>query len=181
VFEADMEHSAMGLLAALFTAATVTTTWRFYRTIESSLNLRFQNHDLVEDLRVANRWTEALNQQLELRVQERTSELHESNLRLRAEIEQRERMEQELLRVRNLESLGVLAGGIAHDFNNPDAAIQQALEDSATAWQRASFLSSLPRQSLCTRQRKLRDRRLMPCCWIWPSAAAWVVWKRRPD
>jgi signal transduction histidine kinase/ActR/RegA family two-component response regulator len=154
-----MEHSAMGLLAALFTAATVTTTWRFYRTIESSLNLRFQNHDLVEDLRVANRWTEALNQQLELRVQERTSELHESNLRLRAEIEQRERMEQELLRVRNLESLGVLAGGIAHDFNNfltvvqgnielarmqmnPDPAIQHALEDSATACQRASFLSS---------------------------------------
>jgi signal transduction histidine kinase/ActR/RegA family two-component response regulator len=159
ILAGDKEHIAMGFLALLFTAATVSTTWRFYRMIESSLNLRFENHDLVEDLRIANRRTEALNQQLEIRVQERTAELHQTNARLRAEIEQRERMEQELLRVRNLESLGVLAGGIAHDFNNfltvvqgnlelakiqlnADAGIQQILEDSATACQRASFLSS---------------------------------------
>jgi CheY-like chemotaxis protein len=68
-------------------------------------------------------------------------------------------MEQELLRVRNLESLGVLAGGIAHDFNNfltivqgnielakmqlnPDSAMQEILENSATACRRAAFLSS---------------------------------------
>ena len=64
-----------------------------------------------------------------------------------------------LLRVRNLESLGVLAGGIAHDFNNfltvvqgnielakmqlgPDSAVQEILDDSAAACQRAAFLSS---------------------------------------
>ena len=34
------------------------------------------------------------------------------------DITQRKQMETELLRARNLESLGVLAGGIAHDFNN---------------------------------------------------------------
>jgi signal transduction histidine kinase/ActR/RegA family two-component response regulator len=157
--EGDKAHVVMGFLAAMFTAVTVTTTCRSYRMIESSLKLQFQNEDLVEDLKIAGRRTEALNQQLELRVQERTAELHEANMRLRAEMDQRQQTEDELLRVRNLESLGVLAGGIAHDFNNfltviqgnielakmqvaGNADIVQVLEDSGTACRRASFLAS---------------------------------------
>jgi signal transduction histidine kinase/CheY-like chemotaxis protein len=157
--EGDREHVAMGLLAILFTGATVTTTWRFYRAVESSLTLQFRNEDLFQDLQVANGLTEALNQQLELRVQERTAELHQATVRLRAEIEQREQMEEELLRVRNLESLGLLAGGIAHDFNNfltvvqgnielarmqldADTPVQEVLKDSASACQRAAILST---------------------------------------
>lgn len=159
VAEGDKEHITMGLLAAIFTSATVATAWRFYRTIESSLNLQFQNGDLLYDLQIANSRTDTLNQQLERRVEERTAELRDSNITLRAEIEQREQMERELFRVRNLESLGVLAGGIAHDFNNfltivqgnielakmqlgQDAAIQDILQDSAIACQRAGFLAS---------------------------------------
>ena len=155
----DKVHLAMGLLATLFTVTTILTTWRFFRSIESSLTLQFQNQDLVKDLQIANSWAEALNQQLELRVRERTTELQQSNARLRAEIEYREQMEEELLRVRNLESLGVLAGGIAHDFNNfltvvqgnielakmqlgSDSDVQEILEDSAAACQRAALLSS---------------------------------------
>jgi signal transduction histidine kinase/ActR/RegA family two-component response regulator len=159
ISESDKEHVTMGLLAILFTCATVITTWRFYQTVESSINLQFQNHDLVRDLEIAKSQTEVLNQELEVRIQERTAELHSSTIRLRDEIKQREQMEDELLRVRNLESLGVLAGGIAHDFNNfltivqgnielarmqlePDAPVLAILEDSATACRRAAFLSS---------------------------------------
>jgi PAS domain S-box-containing protein len=55
---------------------------------------------------------------LETRVEERTSELRTAYERLKSETDERKTMEEELLKVRKLESLGVLAGGIAHDFNN---------------------------------------------------------------
>ena len=128
VFQGDQTHFAMGLLAALFTGATLVTTRRIHRTIHSSLGLQFENHDLVEELQTAKDQTEELNQQLELRVQERTAELHHSNEQLRAEIERRERTEEELLRARKLESLGVLAGGIAHDLNNFLTVVQGNVE-----------------------------------------------------
>ena len=92
----DEEHLAMGVLAGVFTLAILHTTWRFYRTIESSLTVRFENQGLVEDLQGAKMQTEALNQQLERRVQERTAELQLSTERLTAEIHQREQMEVEL-------------------------------------------------------------------------------------
>jgi len=44
------------------------------------------------------------------------------------DITHEKRMEEELLRVRKLESIGVLAGGIAHDFNNILAAILGNIE-----------------------------------------------------
>jgi signal transduction histidine kinase/CheY-like chemotaxis protein len=156
--QGDEVHVAMGLLAALFTVATLVTTRRIQLTIVSSLQLQFENHDLLQDLRAAKERAEALNEHLEVRVLERTAALHRSAEQLREEIAHRQKAEEEMLKARKLESLGVLAGGIAHDFNNfltviqgnvelakimdPSDEVRETLDQASAACQRAVFLSS---------------------------------------
>jgi signal transduction histidine kinase/ActR/RegA family two-component response regulator len=79
--EGDEAHLMMGFLAATFTAATVTTTWRFHRVIESSLQLRFDNQDLIDGLQAAKDQADAVNRELEQRVRERTAMLTDADQR----------------------------------------------------------------------------------------------------
>jgi signal transduction histidine kinase len=51
-------------------------------------------------------------------VAERTAELRQQNDQLRAEMERRTQIEEELADARRLESMGVLAAGIANEFDN---------------------------------------------------------------
>ena len=103
--EGDEGHVMMGLLTAVFTAATLTTTWRFHRVIASSLKLRFDNEDLIESLQRAKNQAEALNRDLEQRVSDRTAKLTEADQR-----------KDEFLAT------------LAHELRNPLAPIRFALE-----------------------------------------------------
>jgi len=132
LLEGDEPHVAMGVLGGLFTIAVLITSRGVYRTIESSLRLRLENRQLVQDLQAANSQAEALNRELEVRVEQRTAQLNKSAAQLRAEIAQREQVEEELLQARKLESLAVLAGGIAHDFNNFLTIVQGNIELAKT-------------------------------------------------
>jgi signal transduction histidine kinase/ActR/RegA family two-component response regulator len=101
----DEAHLMMGFLGALFTAATVATTWRFHRVIEFSFKLRFDNDDLIESLQTAKQQADALNRDLEMRVSDRTAKLVEADQR-----------KDEFLAM------------LAHELRNPLAPIRFALE-----------------------------------------------------
>jgi len=94
----------------------------------SDLNLTLENANENLQLDIAKRVKvekelEKHQQHLEMMVTERTEELSKANEALRGEMEERRKMENELIKVKKLESISVLAGGIAHDFNNILAAI----------------------------------------------------------
>lgn len=76
---------------------------------------------IMEDITVRKNAAEELqlhSDHLEQLVSERTREYQDINKTLHREMLEKEKVEEELLRAKKLESIGVLAGGIAHDFNN---------------------------------------------------------------
>jgi signal transduction histidine kinase len=73
--------------------------------------------DITDRLR-AQRSLEHSRDELRKQVAAATAELREANQNLQHEIDERRRLERQMMMSEKIKGLGLMAGGIAHDFNN---------------------------------------------------------------
>ena len=89
---------------------------------------QLETRALLEDLRNGELRLQKANDELERRVEERTSQLRSAHDELLGQIAERERTEAQLRQMQKMEAIGNLTGGVAHDFNNLLTAVIGNLE-----------------------------------------------------
>jgi PAS domain S-box-containing protein len=141
------------------------------RDAEGNIERWFGSSTDISDIVEARNTLERVNEQQERLVAERTAELADANIRLRAEISERARAEEQLRQAHKMEALGQLTGGVAHDFNNlltvvigNIEAIQRKLgpDGDATLRDYASFAMQGGKRAAALTQRLLSFARGQP-------------------
>lgn len=84
-----------------------------------------------EALAVKRSQLEESNRTLESRVEQRTAELNQKNIRLQNTLDQLERAQDQLVMKDKMASLGNLVAGVAHEVNNPIGAVNSAADVTA--------------------------------------------------
>lgn len=91
----------------------------FKRLIEKGWRLTTELQQRVRELKTSEQALKELNEQLELRVHERTSQYDEANKDLQKIVSKLELAQVELVNAEKLASLGSMVAGISHELNTP--------------------------------------------------------------
>lgn len=102
-----------------------------------SVQQRARRRLLVTILDVTER--EQAHGLLQQRVREKTEHLSRINVKLRQEVKERRRVQDELVQAGKLAALGQLSAGIAHELNQPLSAIQHYLHNAGLLLQRGQL------------------------------------------
>jgi ligand-binding sensor domain-containing protein/signal transduction histidine kinase len=105
----DTEHKWVWIL----------TRGRAQRNVDGrAFRISGTNHD-INHLKAAEEALRSLNEQLESRVEQRTADLREANLKLRGTLDILTMAQRQLIETEKLASLGGMVAGIAHEINTP--------------------------------------------------------------